>query len=99
MTGAISARREPLQSEDVERRTRLNAFQLGRRIDEPFVPGAAQTNEDREILLAIDRERHRWSVDAAASVEFPELLQRFGVYCYYFARGLAGEDQIGCSQN
>src|SRR5215475_11796670 len=83
-----------LEREHVEHRSRLHPFQLRRGIDEPLVPGAALPDQDRNILLAVDREGHRRSVDAATRVELPELLQRLAVKCRHLARGLTGEHQI-----
>src|SRR5277367_6870477 len=83
-----------LQSEDVEHGARLHLLQLGRRVDEPLVPGAAQADEDRDILLAVYGERHRRRAHAAAGVEAPELLQRLAVEREHFSGRFAGEYQF-----
>src|SRR5512138_549813 len=82
------------ESEHVEHRSRLNLFQFRRRIDEPLVPGAAQPDQDGDVLLAIDRKGHGRCVDAATGVELPQLLQRFGIVRRHFAGWLAGEDKV-----
>src|SRR5882757_10259776 len=67
------------EGEHVEHRARLHPLQLGCGIDEPLVPCTAEADQDRDILLAIDREGHRRRVDATAGVELPEFCQRLGV--------------------
>src|ERR1700677_86548 len=91
----VLARVQASEPEDIERRARLHALELGRGIDEPLVPCAAHSDEDRDILLAVDGECHRGRAHAAAGVEAPEFLERLAVERVDLARGFAGEDQIG----
>src|SRR6478609_11865394 len=63
------------EGEHVEHRSRLYLLQLRRCIDEPLVPGAAQADQNGDVLLAVDRKGHRRCVDAVASIELPEFLQ------------------------
>src|ERR1700730_3865443 len=98
--------RGPIRSYDVrseckhvEHRAGLHPLQFRGGVDEPLVPGAAQADQDRDVLLAVDREAHRWCIDTSARVELPALLQCFGVKRHHFAGGLAREDQIGCREN
>src|ERR1700748_3362931 len=86
------------EREYVEHRAGLNSLQLGRCIDEPLIPGATEANQDGDILFAVDREGHRWRIDASPGVEVPELLQCLGVERHDLARGLAREDQVGCRE-
>src|SRR5260221_591779 len=74
------------ESKHVKHRAGLNPLQLRSGIDEPLVPGAAQADQDRDVLLAVDREAHRRCIDAAAGLEFPALLQCFGVERHHLAR-------------
>ena len=56
----------------VEHRAGLNSLQLRGGIDEPLVPGAAQADQDGDVLFAIDRKRHRRSLNSRVQREAPQ---------------------------
>ena len=82
------------EREYVQRRSRLHLFQLRRAVDEPLIPSAAHTDENRDILLTVDREGHRRRIDAAARIELPKTLQRLRVERVDLAGRFAGEHEI-----
>src|SRR5262245_2942336 len=53
----------------------------------------AQPRQDRDVLLAVDLERHRRRVEAGADVDLPELLHAGVVVGGKGAVGEAGEDE------
>src|ERR1700674_1863102 len=47
-----------------------------RRIDEPPSGSRARSREDRDILLAVDLERHRRRGKTGADIDLPQLVER-----------------------
>src|SRR5262245_66517409 len=58
----------------------------------------AQPREDRDVLLAVDLERHRRRIEAGADVDLPELLHRRVVVGDERSIGEAGEDQAAAGR-
>src|SRR5260221_10286179 len=79
------------QAEDEEHRARRHLLETLGRVDEPFVPGAAQTDEDGDILLAVDGEGHRRCGDAGLGGGIPEVIERLWVEAVDHARLIAGQ--------
>src|SRR5579871_1468415 len=62
--------KEPSQSEHIQH-CGVALFLDLRRVDERTPPGCVETGGNGEVLLAVDLERHRRSVEAGAQIELP----------------------------
>src|SRR3979411_994547 len=64
-----------------------------RRVRMPALGDWAEPRQDRDILLAVDLERHRRRVEAAADVDLPQRLHGRVVVGYARSVGAAADDQ------
>src|SRR5215470_16943478 len=81
-----------LQTEDVQHRRGRLVLQLGRILDDKRPH--ARSHQNGNVLLAVDRIADRRSLNWAAAVEAPDLVQGPGVIGRERAAVMTKEDQI-----
>src|SRR5690349_19832032 len=69
-----------------------------RREAQPSLRDRAQAGHDRDILLAVDLERHRWRIEPGSDVDLPQRLHGRVVVGDERAVGEAGEDEAAAGR-